>query len=339
LRLLAKRPFVRQSFAMRSLLTFSAALAALACAACGSGSRTLAFDDLEPTIIAAACRINVLCEQQPDEATCVASTLSQESFFPTMKVDIAAGTVKYDARAARACVDTFSGVAACTLTAIVTAQNSLDNLCGKVFTGTVPPGGSCFFNEECANRGRCDRLNCTGACCAGTCVAHMIVPVGGDCTGADTECVEGAGCAIDATLTQLVCKPQLRAGAACTTADACVSPYSCVTPDPLVNAGTCAAPPGHGQPCGTAGFGGLCNDERDTCDTSTSVCVSAVPVGGSCAANFVCVGVASCDGTTCVARGEPGASCDPAAFAPCLGDLACDGTGHCVLPPAGISCR
>src|SRR5262245_62240374 len=111
---------------MRSLLTISTVLA-LACAACGSGGGTLAFDDLEPSIIAAACRINVLCEEQPDEATCVASTRSQDSFFPTMKTDIAAGTVRYDARAARACVDVFGSVASCTLTAIVSAQNSLEN--------------------------------------------------------------------------------------------------------------------------------------------------------------------------------------------------------------------
>src|SRR5678815_5525901 len=123
-----------------------------------------------------------------------------------MKVDIAAGTVKYDARAAHACVETFSGVTSCTCTAIAAAQRSLLVLSCQGFTGTLR---------------------------------------GGDCSTADDECVAGTGCGFtDTTFTQLVCKPLLPAGAACTTADTCVSPYACVTPDPLVNAGTCTAPPG-----------------------------------------------------------------------------------------------
>jgi hypothetical protein len=317
-------------------------VAALACAACGSGGRTLAFDDLEPAFIAASCRINVLCDEQPDEATCVASTRSLESFFATMQVDIAAGTVEYDARAARACVETFDGVASCTLTQIAATRRSLETVCGQVFRGTVPAGGTCFFNEECANRGRCDTLNCVAGCCAGTCVARTIVPAGGDCSAVEAECVDGTACDFaDATATRLICKPLLPAGASCSTADDCVSPYSCVTPDPLVNAGACTAPPGHGQPCGaTSGFSGLCNDGRDSCDPSTAVCVSATPVSGACSTtNTVCAGSAACDGTTCVARGAPGATCDPATSRPCLGDLQCDGTNHCTLPPAGVSCR
>jgi len=332
--------FVRQSGAMRSSLTVP--VVAVVCAACGSGGRTLPFNELEPAIIEAVCHVNVLCEESPDQATCTASTTSQLGFFPTMKVDIAAGTVKYDARAAHACVETFSSVASCTLTGIAAVERSLDDLCGQVFTGTLPPGSTCFFNEECANRGRCDRPSCVETCCAGTCVARTIVQAGGDCSAADAECVAGTGCGFtDTTFTQLVCKPLLPAGAACTTADTCVSPYACVTPDPLVNAGTCTAPPGHGEPCGTsAAVSSICNDLRDSCDPNTGVCSSAPPVGGACEATGPsCAGGAICDGTTCIARGGPGATCDPAGVAPCLGDLQCDTTNHCTLPPVGVSCR
>ncbi|HEY5451873.1 MAG TPA: hypothetical protein VIQ54_24130, partial [Polyangia bacterium] len=66
---------------MRSSLTVP--VVAVVCAACGSGGRTLPFNELEPAIIEAVCHVNVLCEESPDQATCTASTTSQLGFFPT----------------------------------------------------------------------------------------------------------------------------------------------------------------------------------------------------------------------------------------------------------------
>jgi len=318
----------------------------LAGAAC-SGSRTLAFEDLAPEVIAASCRVSVQCGQATDEAACAASTQTAPSMFETFKHDIDAGIVKYDGRAARACVDTYATIASCTYTEILRAEAVLDPTCGKVLTGTLAPGTLCYFSEECANGGTCDRPSCTGgeACCAGTCVpAPIMVQAGGDCGTANTECVTGTHCAPNLqTASALICEPNLAAGAACTTtADACAVPYSCVAADPTVSAGMCTAPAATGEACGTTSeFSSLCNDLRDACDASTGVCARRTPVGGACSALVAgaCVGTAVCDGTTCVARGGPGAACDPTLSTPCLAQLQCDPSMHCTLPTKGASCR
>jgi hypothetical protein len=319
---------------------------ALTFAAC-DGSRTLAFDDLAPEIKAASCRVSVMCGDSPDQATCVASLQIRESLFETLQVDIANGIVKYDGRAARACVDNYASVNSCTFTELLAFNKLLDATCGKVFTGTLPPGSNCFFNEECMSHGSCDRSQCatTGGCCAGTCVAPPVsLPAGGDCTTADTECVDGTRCTTNpAGSPSLICQAEIGAGAACnSSADTCALPYTCVPPDPVnTTGGTCTAPPATGEACGASSLGAICNDLRDACDDSTLVCVRRPPVGSSCdvTSNVGCAGNAYCDGTICVAQGGLGAACDPGFPSPCLGNLECDATLHCALPPTGPSCR
>jgi hypothetical protein len=317
----------------------------LALIGCGGGSGgTLSFDELGPAIIAASCRASVLCEQSPDQATCLASTQFTPSIFETMRADIASGLVRYDAHAARACVDTYATLDECTFTAIVRFDRGLDATCGKVFTGTLPAGSACYFDEECADHGQCDRPSCSsaGGCCVGTCLRRIVVQAGGDCGQPGSECVAGTTCAVTQNLSGITCQPSLGPGAACTAInDTCDLPYTCVTPDSTVDQGTCEPPSARGEACGDpTGIGIRCNDVRDACDTTTSLCAQRSPVGGACStATAACTGVAVCDGVTCIARGRAGDTCNPSLASACLGSMACDATMHCALPPASVSCR
>jgi len=325
-------------------------LAALALtpAACGSGSGGgLAFDDLEGSLVAALCDFEVLCGSMPNRATCLASERTQQSFLPTMRTDIASGLVKYDALAARRCVNGFAALRTCSSIAIAVTFKELDVACNAVFTGTVAPGDTCYFDEECAAHGVCTFGQCPSTtCCAGTCTAAPApIPLGGDCTTASGPCVDGAVCGLNAqgTTPLLVCLKVAGPGEACTTATPCQSPYACVTTEATAASSSCIAPSGSGQTCGTATTS-FCDDERESCDTTTKRCTPHIAVGGTCdpASAVSCVGYATCTLTTCVALGGPGDSCDPAtgALQECLGSLECDfDTRLCALPPASASCR
>ena len=334
----------RSSSWLATLLPVALALA-LAPAACGGGAG-LAFDDLEGSTLSAACDFAVLCGSMPDRATCLASERTRESLFATMRTDIASGLVVYDSLAARRCVDDFGALRTCSLTTLASASKQLDADCGAVFKGTLATGQTCFFDEECAGQGTCALAQCGSnmACCAGLCTAKPAqIPVGGDCSMAPVQCVDGTTCAFNpqGTSPPLLCLATAGPGQACSPTTGCQSPYACVTAAGA--SGTCIAPSGSGQTCGAATTS-FCDDGRESCDVTTNRCTPHIAVGGTCDASSAvsCVGYASCTGATCVALGGPGDSCDSTtgALSSCLGSLECDpATLRCTLPPAGASCR
>jgi len=314
----------------------------LGAATCGgSGGRSVPFDDLAGEVLNADCDFLVACGSAPDRATCLASIGFDSSQLATFKVDIAAGTVLYDGRAAGACIDALKSLASCKQTVIGDVGRRIDATCGKVFTGLLPAGSVCFFSDECANQGTCDAQTCSSnGCCAGTCAARPTpIPLGGECSNPlpNQECIDGTLCTANAAGGG-TCKAPLVAGARCGPYDRCVPPYQCGgVVDPVTNEGTCTAPPGHGQACDMSGN---CDDARDVCDQTTRLCTSRIAVGGACSTIDGCVAYATCDGTTCVAMPGPGASCDSIAQDPCLLNLSCDTTTmHCSLPPSSASCR
>ena len=326
------------SFRVSSAPLRLAALA-LTLAACGGGGNGIAFADLEVAARTATCNYLVACQSMPDQATCQATLRSQESFFPTMRVDIAAGRVKYDPTAARACIDALAGLRSCTRIAVNSVFGAAESACDLVFSGTLPTGSACFFEEECIGNDTCTKSCATSGCCEGTCAAGPTsVPAGGDCPDPVTQvCAEGTACQQDPQTLALICTKLLPPGASCMSSSACGYPYFCDSPNPSAQPGVCAAPPDRGQNCGVAY---LCNDLRDSCDTATSICTANAPVGGSCATGSgQCVGYAQCDGTTCLAQGRPGESCAEQGGPGCLGSLQCDATLHCTLPPPGLPCR
>ena len=318
---------------------------ALAYAACsgngGNGANDISLANYEAEFRAALCHYLVLCERMPDQATCIASTNIEESvsFFPTMQVDVAAGRVMFDAQAARACIDGFKGLRSCTQLDIAPVFEQLQDTCAAVFSGTVPPGGACFFDEECTGRDRCSRSCTTPGCCEGTCVpTPPPYPAGGDCSQMPQEwsCAAGTSCVTDPQTQARICAPFLAPGASCRlVAGECPAPYLCRTVPPG-DQSVCTPPVERGQSCGGVGDVFFCNDLRDNCNVEGSTCTAAIPVGGACPAGG-CVGYASCVGSTCVAQGGPGAGCGTADD--CLGQLVCDTTLHCTLPPPGPSCR
>lgn len=328
--------------------TLLPAALALTPAACGGGGGGLAFDDLEDNTVSAACDLAVLCGSMPDRATCLASERTRQSLFATMRTDIASGLVVYDGLSARRCINGLAALGSCSSTVLTIKFTQLQKDCNAVFKGTLAPGQTCFFDEECADQGTCTAGQCGSntACCAGLCTAKPAqIPLGGDCGMATGECVAGTSCAFNATGTspQLVCLKTVGPGEACSPATACQSPYACVTTDASSTSATCIAPSGSGQTCGTTTTS-FCDDKRESCDVTTNRCTPHIAVGETCAAGSAvsCVGYASCTGTTCVALGGPGDSCDPAtgALSSCLGSLECDPTTlRCALPPAGASCR
>ena len=195
----------------------------------GGGGRSVPFDDLAGDSTNAECDFLVACGAAPDRATCLASIGLNSTQLATMKTDIAAGIVVYDGQAAGACIDVFKSLVSCKQTAIGDTGQRLDATCGKVFTGTLPAGGACFFSDECANQGICGSQTCSGSCCAGTCVARPApIPLGGDCSSPlqYQDCIEGTVCAADATGGGS-CKVPLAAGARCGPYDRCVRPYQC----------------------------------------------------------------------------------------------------------------
>lgn len=311
----------------------------LTLAACGGGGNGIAFVKLEAAARTATCNYLVACQNMPDQATCQATQRSQESFFPTMRVDIAAGRVAYNPTAARACVDALDSLSSCTRIAFASVFDGTESPCGLVFSGTLPTGSACFFDEECTGSDTCSKSCATPGCCEGTCVAGpTLVPAGGDCSDPATQsCAGGAPCQQDPQTLAITCTALIPPGATCTSVNACTYPYSCDSPDLTVQPGVCNVPPGRGQSCGVAY---LCNDLRDSCDTVTNLCTANTPVGGSCATGSgQCVGYAQCDGSTCLAQGRPGESCSQQGGSACLGSLECDDTLHCTLPPAGLPCR
>jgi len=330
-----RRDFVRAPFTRLAV-----ALLALGAGTCGGGGRSVPLDDLAGDLLDAECDFLVACAAAPDRTTCLASIGVDSAELATLKADVAAGIVVYDGQAAAACLDVYKSLTSCKQTAIGDLGQKLDAACGHVFTGTVAVGSACFFSEECANEGICDRTTCTSSgCCAGTCHAKpTAIPPGGDCSNPlpDQDCVDGTVCTADPGGGG-TCKAPLAAGAPCGPYDRCAPPYQCGgTIDPVTNEGTCVAPPGTGQACDMSGN---CDDARDVCDQTTRVCTSRIAVGGACAAPATCVGYANCDGTTCVAVAGPGASCD-SALDSCLLNLSCDTTTmQCALPPASPSCR
>jgi hypothetical protein len=314
------------------------ALAALSMVV-GCGNDALPFSELRSSVITAACRYEVLCQDYPDQATCLASTETQPHFFDTMEADIASGKVIYDGVSARACVDAIDGLSTCTRDAFSKLSVSTA-VCNKVFTGTVAVGGSCFFSEECVGGGDClSTGSCTSyQCCAGACQTPPVtVPPGGICPGSGPSvCAPGTTCVVDSSGNS-TCRAPVGVGGSCSVSAVCASGLYC----DLLTTQTCKPLVATGGRCDPQVGSPDCKAAQDVCDPTTSVCTAPLAVGSSCVNSpEPCVSYASCDATsgTCVERPPVGAACDPTYGPSCLAGN-CDTTSaSCVLPPDTGAC-
>ena len=246
------------------------------------GGEALDYAAFEAAWLDGHCRMAVACETFPDQATCLASLGTTEPLrYATFVDDIAAGRILFDATAAARCL-TVHASPSCTQTHA--ARVWATDLCEGVTTGTVPTGGACFFNEECAGGGLCrsESLPCNPGryCCFGACQPRTVVPRGGDCSAADARCVDGTRCTAGATASAppTCAGPPDTVGTTCYRNPGCAAPLYCdVSPD--TGAGSCTAPAATGERCNASSETSRtsCEDLRDKC-TGTGTGTDMVPV-------------------------------------------------------------
>jgi hypothetical protein len=231
--------------------------------------------------------------------------------------EISSGSINYDPDAASACLGELS-VLACW------RASAAD--CSRVFSGTIPEGGSCFLAaigaDECVSGSHC----VADVACPGTCVRYA--QLGESCSGDDsslpTFCSPELTCGPNA-LCETDSGPSPSVGTPCSSIDDCLTldiALSCKgSSGPVAVPGQTAAD--GGAPAGTCqapGDDGPCVSEFDCrskiCSeaTSTSTQFSCLPpkvAGDACVRNFDQCG--------------PGTYCGPAS--------------ECVLDPSvGQSC-
>ena len=278
-----------------------------------------------------------------DETACIAEqTAELNALYNAMNAAIGAGTVTYNSATFNGCVNAYN-TADC--------ARGLDEGVCNFFEGNQTVGDPCGFNQECGAANYCQRAS-LGSC--GMCAARAVSTE--DCSA--TPCAPGFACAQvqgQGGPVQICVPDTADENAACGTVgdgfcrgelDCVVNGMtaSCVRPATL---GNMCSPNGQGAPtcdllnnticdamsttciavswnapnqaCSPTGpqlctIEGICN-QQGTCD--------AAPGAGQACNNGRCAPGNFCDGMTCQARLQAGASCTSAAQ--CESPLDCFG--------------
>jgi hypothetical protein len=291
---------------------------------------------------AAYCKLSVACADMPDEATCMETIQLTPGYVATLQQDIDSGKIKFDGKAAAACLAGIEDLSDCKKSHAGQVSAVFEDGCAGMFTGTVALGGACFFGEECVS-GLCQRTDqlCSTSkqCCAGTCAnVPPPIPEGGDCSTfmANQSCAAGTTCRADQSGQSYLCtSPVATEGAACAGLDGCRYPLFCDVVSATGGTDTCKRPVATGETCNPQALQS-CDDGRDVCLADTLKCTPKVAVGTVCTPNN-CVGWAVCMNTSCVVRPKVGERCDPTFGAQCLGGSVCT-VASCTLTPAGDAC-
>ena len=297
----------------------AAALAAVLITGCDSGG-AIAIDDIPASVEATLCNRAAQCGGGPDPAACDAALLiSEEPALTGLVAGVKQGTIIYDGKRARECLDEFQ-------------RDCINSLgappaCDETFRGTVAPGGACQVSQECVS-GQCERA-CGNSCCVGTCAAGPgKLSIGGDCSATGALCVQGAYCKSGK------CVVDLPLGAACAADDVCRRPGQCTVG--LAGGGTCLAPPDQGAACSTNAP--ICLRTDNYCDPVAQVCVKRKAAGAACS-NVAgeCAAFAPCFNGRCTAMPTLGQPCDGNGVVRCFGELVCT-DGVCAVPPSSNPC-
>lgn len=303
--------------------------------ACGISTHSssgvgIALADYRDRITSAECAPLVACGAYPDQPTCAADRPFYGDWTKVLE-DVNAGTVRYDAVAAAACIAFIEANLTCSADGppgVVTPPS-----CSVTFIGTLALGAACFENLACLS-GTCHVAGCAAgaACCAGRCAPSPTIPPGGDCSASPVNCEPGSFCLMDPQSGSETCAPQLPAGQPCTGYDQCASGYQCVS-DPGTGMQTCGPLPALGQACTGSPF---CGSLADYCDPTSRLCTRKVEPGGACPTRLECANDAACDNTTglCVSKAA-GRAC--AVDTDCLRALVC-ANGQCAAPPDSPAC-
>ena len=282
----------------------------------------------------------------------IARFIAQDGRVADLARAIDEGTVRYDAAAARACVEAVR--AECARTTIEDLGELFASRCAGVFEGTVATGGACWVSEECEGDAWCDHASTTlPRACPGTCAPRLAL--GAPCSGDEMctrEGLEGfAACSLDATRVCIERRvvPAASAGGACgRSRDGDVETVAPCGAGLWCDGGSCSEPLGEGSPCmehsvcapGLGCVDGACravsfqSSAGAPCDTATfcdvvahlrcaaGSCVSFGDgaVGTACggdAGHFACDDGLVCSGTGCAPPLEAGAPCDPESACEC----------------------
>ena len=310
----------------------SALLLLLVIPACDSDN-SISLSDLPAATVDALCTYAARCGQMPDVASCKAAAGTDTG---QLSADVQAGKIKYDGKAAAACLDAMRS-ASCNHSDPF--NEGEPQACKDAFKGTVADNGVCYSGSECVS-GSCGGGVCSASgCCQGSCNpsagSAAAIPIGGACGGSGAVCVVGAFCSYISM--PPTCQAKAAAGQSCDVSsgeESCVAGAYCVANGP--NTGTCGRLPAEGQSCSptAASYSSACDSMLDYCDSVSLKCVTRISVGGDCSGGATCVGYATCDATgRCVANPGAGDVCDDVNGPQCLGSLFCE-SGKCALPSA-----
>lgn len=278
-------------------------------------------EDLGAAIQTARCRSAIACGAATDQTACeVAFPVASYSDLNARVAAVKQGTIIYDGRKARACID--DELREC-------VQSPAEpTSCKELFRGAIADGAACHMSAECVS-GQCAGA-CARACCLGSCVAVPVkVMVGDDCTSSGPSCVEGAYCQ------RGKCAAHLPFGVACTVgADVCAAPAHCMAGP--TGATICVAPAAQGAACDVTGA--RCMRVDNYCDPATQLCVTRKAPGAACTdVDDECANLAPCIDGVCTPHPSLGQPCEMGGAVTCLGSLVCT-DGVCATPPVRPEC-
>jgi hypothetical protein len=301
----------------------------------GGGARgePVPLDSLGPALTDAWCSYSARCNIEPWLAQlpggCAAAlgpTLTNEAAAVT-QAGVLAGTIRYDAEQMGRCLATIANLDCGAVT-------PLDAQCAASVDGTVPNGGACQHDLECAGDAYCD----TGATCPGVCTRRVT----SQCNSGLLSCPAGYYCVGGEGGVDGSCYPLPAEGERCN--GYCRGGLTC--DQEIGQYGLCVRPPtvAIGKPCRwgieVCADGGACAegagaDGGNACvarAASGAPCLNAVP--DMCPVGEFCkVPVHSADEPTppgaCTALAGEGEACDPDYTAiDCAGIATCY-TGTC----------
>jgi hypothetical protein len=294
-------------------------------AGCGG---SIAVEDVLLEVERAECSWFTRCHLLGTQSPCPADEFSVSPDL--VVVSVQAGRLGYDGNGAADCVDGIRS-ASCDRFAFDATVGRCDR---QSFQGLVPVGGTCFFEEECADHGGCGNrpVGCNPGimCCAGTCGAARAVdiPVGSSC--ASGACVEGAYCAQPAQVCTAASDVE---GMPCTSGPQCAFPLRCLFDPGSTTVQHCQRPVGDGGACDPS-VPDICQLVYETCDTASRTCRPRPGLNQAC--TVACIDGLECLNSVCVPRGEVGAPCG-GANPGCAGSLRCQ-NGTCAAPPLRPAC-
>jgi hypothetical protein len=305
--------------------------------ATGSGGVTSATGPVSTWVadlVSAYCAWAVRCGQFPNQDICQAYgdprfAAVDFNMATAAVVAVAEGTAQFNATQAASCLATLSDLA-CDIDFV--NLPSVPTSCRAAFSGSVPSGGVCINDVQCAPGASCvgdSSLVCKGRCTpisAPSCRTNDDCPAQQYCSGDFTS---GSGLWSVGRCQDLI-SPGATAGDACGQPVLCAPGLSCQGGGPFTSA--CEPDAAEGEKCGPAAMyaacpAGLACVTQDDSSILEATCMRPAGLGDTCTSLFQCGGQYQvsdliCDRTgshTCVHKPSTGPcvvidgynTCDP----------------------------